>query len=52
MTTLLGKGFLAYRLIEELMGEMKESTTARGGQVHVKTVSYVCHKMAVFGKKI
>ena len=24
----------------------------RGGQVHVKTVSHVCHKMAVFGKKI
>ena len=25
---------------------------SRGGQVHVKTVSHVCHKMAVFGKKI
>ena len=24
----------------------------KGGQVHVKTVSHVCHKMAVFGKKI
>ena len=26
-------------------------TPSRGGQVHVKTVSHVCHKMAVFGKK-
>ena len=28
------------------------SKEIRGGQVHVKTVSHVCHKMAVFGKKI
>ena len=29
-----------------------ETWLNRGGQVHVKAVSHVCHKISVFGKKI
>ena len=34
-----------------MSAEVETGGSNRGSQVHVKTVSHVCHKMAVFGKK-